>query len=195
MKQQRRNRYRFLLPCRRSAQRAALRFVLLLIIMAEWSTAAPVGYYSLDNFTLSNSLKTDGSAFVDDAGTLAITGGNSGSGLPGDTDLTIPALASGQVSFVYRFTTLDEPGLDFAGYLLNGVFTLLGDISGQSGIVNFPVASGETFGFRVSTFDNAGEPGILEISDFEAPVPEANTIFFVALGLAAGLATSRMRER
>jgi hypothetical protein len=79
------------------------------------------------------------------------------------------------------------------GYLIDGVFTQLADTSGESGFASFSVTFGETFGFRVATVDNQGEPGILTVSDFSAPapsaVPEPDTasIVFLCLPVAAGM--------
>jgi hypothetical protein len=96
---------------------------------------------------------------------VVLTGGNNGSGLSGTTSLTITAPASGLVHFQFSYFTLDIPGFDSAGFLLDGVYTQLAALSGDTGTGNFAVAAGHTFGFRVETSDNQGEPGVFTISD------------------------------
>jgi hypothetical protein len=62
----------------------------------------------------------------------------------------------------------------------------------------FLATAGQQFGFRVSTFDNTGEPGMLTISNFNGPnaassaVPEPSSLLSAALGLAT-LAAMRRR--
>lgn len=134
-----------------------------------------IGAYDVSNFALVNS---NANGFVDTGGapfSISIVGGNNGSGLSGTTDFFVAAAGSGMVVFQYVYSSLDIPTFDFAGYLLGSSFALLADADGQSGVAQFPVASGDRFGFRVGTVDNTGEPGILTVSRFtapEAPVPE-----------------------
>jgi hypothetical protein len=133
--------------------------------------ASFVGVYSLNQFTLTNT-ESDGSAQTPDNGaTVVITGPNDGSGNPGTTDLTILAAAAGLVSFHWSYSSLDSPTYDDAGYLVGGNFTLLADTDGEAGTVSFAVTKGETFGFEMGSVDNEGEPGILTVSSFSAPLP------------------------
>jgi hypothetical protein len=168
--------------------------------------AAFLGAYALSNFTLTNSdavggiSGTDGSAMSPDGGlSIILTGGNSGSGLPGMTDLVTDAAAFGLVRFQYSYSTLDSPGNDFAGYLLGNTFFQLsgadGDCKGEAcpGMVQFPVSIGERFGFRVETVDNQGEPGVLTISNFtasagstDAPEPGTGPVILFVLVAALG---------
>ena len=179
----------------------------LLFILIPFTTAqaAFIGPYSLASFTLTNSDSvgglsgTDGFAMTPDAGlSIVLTGGNSGSGLGGTTGLIIQALASGLVQFHYSYSTLDSPGNDLAGYLLGNNFFQLssadGDCNGGScpGVAQFAVTVGQSFGFRVDTLDNQGEPGILTISDFSAtsdsvgvPEPSTGPAILVLLALAS----------
>lgn len=144
--------------------------------------ASFIGVYSLARFTLTNSdltggtSGTNGFAISPDGGlSVILTGGNSGSGLAGITDLVINAAASGLVHFEYSYSSLDSAGFDFSGYLLTGNFFPLSDTNGMCnaapcpGAVQFAVSVGQSFGFRVETMDNQGEPGILTISGFDAP--------------------------
>lgn len=149
--------------------------------------AAFVGHYQLSNFLLTNTA-ADGLATTPDGGvSVVFTGGNTGSGEPGTTDLTIAANSAGLVAFTFLYSSLDLPGLDYAGYILGSGFLQFADTDGQSAMVSFPVIAGQIFGFRIGTVDNIGEPGILTISNFEAPgaiskIPEPGTL---AMALAA----------
>lgn len=172
--------------------------------LAPQARASFIGYYDIGNFTTSNS-NSDGSAWTPDGGlTVVIQGGNNGSGVPGTTDLVINAPAAGTVQFDYIYNSLDAPGFDGAGYLLNGNFTPLADTDGESGTdISFSVNSGDLFGFEVWTADNQGEPGILTVSNFSAPdgaegadgpVPEPRTLPMVLLAAAVVAAYRRMKR-
>jgi hypothetical protein len=154
-----------------------------------------VGNYQLGNFLLTN-VEADGFAVTPDGGvSVVLTGGNTGSGQPGSTDLTIPANAAGIVAFTFLYSSLDLPGFDYAGYILGSTFLQFADSDGQSATVTFPVIAGQIFGFRIGTVDNTGEPGMLTISNFEAPggvseIPEPGTL---AMVLAAAALFGRIR--
>jgi len=163
--------------------------------LAPQARAGFIQAYDLANFTLTNQ-NADGAAVTPDGGSSVVfTGGNNGSGLSGSTDLTIAAAISGLVSFQYSYLSLDTPGFDTAGFLVNGLFTQLTDTSGDSGKTAFSIAAGQRFGFRMTTFDNQGEPGILTISNFSAPssaaaAPEPAT-WLLALAAFAAFAARR----
>lgn len=173
--------------------------------------AAFVGPYALNQFTLTATnlnpgdlIPPNGFASITPEGWLSLTGSHTGSGLfPGaNTDLTIQARGTGQVKFDWSYTSLDIPEYDIAGYLLAAEFTALADTSGLSGSVTFTVNANEVFGFRVWTLDNEGEPGVLTIKNFSAPVagssavPEAGTSTLMTLGAATSLMARRyMRGR
>jgi hypothetical protein len=127
--------------------------------------------------------------------TLILTGTNDGSGLPGATNLTIPAEAAGMFEFSYIFTTVDDPGFENAGYLLAGVFQPLADTNGESGSVMVPLYSGEIIGFSVSSMDNTGGAGVLTVTDFVAPVPEPGSAQLLLLGIALIIAIRVRRMR
>ena len=135
-----------------------------------------VGAYDLSNFTLTDSTFADGTAQTPDMGaTLIFTGPNDGSDKAGTTDLTIAAAGTGEVSFDYAYSSIDDPGNDDGGYLLDGAYVQLADTDGQSGSASFAVMMGDTFGFRINTLNNTGEPGILTITNFNAPSSTAPT--------------------
>lgn len=185
---------------------------LIFFLMAPASAGSFTASYDLSNWTLTNT-NADGSVMTPDAGlTLVVTGGNNGSGLPGITDFVINAPAAGLVQFNWSYTSLDSTTpvcgnfgnlpCDDGGYLAGGVYTELADdttwMTLGSGAVSFAVTSGESFGFQVDTADNGGEPGILTLTDFSAPVntdaPEPGTVS-VVLGLGATMALARWRKR
>jgi hypothetical protein len=152
--------------------------------------AAFIGPYEFAKFSLSNS-NADGFAVLTGDGSVGLTGGNDGSAIPGITDLWLVAPASGTVSFSYSYSSLDFPGFDSAGFILNG-FVQLADSDGEFGGAVFSVLAGDVFGFRVATADNTGEPGVFTVSNFIGPdagddpgVPETSTFLAVAIGLSA----------
>jgi hypothetical protein len=186
-------------------------------LLAPLARASFIGVYSVPNFTVNNIdavgglSGTKGLVTSPDGGlSIMLTGGNSGSGLAGMTDFTLNATASGLVQFTYSYSSLDDPGFDYAGYLLANNFVQLSDSDGQCngapcpGSVQFSVIAGQSFGFRVGTMDNLGEPGILTISNFAAPsadtsVPEPGSgpviVVLLAVSAAARLWRSKRSNR
>jgi hypothetical protein len=142
-----------------------------------------------------------------DGSSITLTGGNNGSGFFGTTDFVITAPQSGIVTFRFLFTTLDIDPVsgdifDDAGFLANDQFTPFSQLLSPDPVpAFFFVFAGDTFGFRVETQDNIGEPGILTISDFnapqppEAPTPEPSLGIVVFLGIGAGAAWKRSQMR
>jgi hypothetical protein len=192
----------------------------LSLALAPCAKAGLIGYYSLDNWTLTNTdlggglctvmvngspvpvTCTDGSAASPDGGlSVVLTGGNHGTGTPGTTDLVILAMWPGLVQFQYSYLSDDTiPGCggpcDRAGYLLNGSFHLLADDVNQlTGNIAFDVTAGDLFGLRVETMDNTGGPGILTVTDFSAPVPEPRTTSLVFMAFAAMIAAGVRARR
>ena len=161
------------------------------------ANAGMVGAYDISMWTLTNA-SADG-FITATAGGIDITGGNTGSGEPGTTDFQILAAGTGFVSFTFVYFSLDDPSLDYAGYLIGPNFSPLAD-SNTSGTASFLVTKGQSFGFRVGTTDNQFEPGVLSISAFQAPVdastaaPEPGTTAFVLAALALA-AIFRLRPR
>uniref|UniRef100_Q01TC6 PEP-CTERM protein-sorting domain-containing protein n=1 Tax=Solibacter usitatus (strain Ellin6076) TaxID=234267 RepID=Q01TC6_SOLUE len=176
-----------------SASVSCLVFAMALIF-APQAHAGFVGSYTFGQWTLINQ-SADGSVAPTLDG-IQITGGNTGSGDPGATDFVITAPASGAVTFSWTYFSLDLPTVDNAGFLLNGVYTVLADASPHSGAEMFSVSAGQTFGFRVATADNQFDPGILTISNFSGPeavgqapaVPEPGTAGMMFLAITAAAA-------
>jgi hypothetical protein len=146
-----------------------------------------VSPFALSNFTLANSANANGSATTPDAGhTVILTGPNDGSGLVGSTELTIVSPATGLFRFDWVYNSLDSPGADSGGYVLNGQFVVLATADGQSGSVSVQVRTGDRIGFRVDTVDNIAEPGVLTITNFAPPavaVPTLSTVGLLVLVL------------
>lgn len=156
--------------------------------------------FPLSFFSLVNT-NADGTAASPDGGvSVTITGGNNGSGLGGTTDLIATAPSPVTIVFQFLYTSLDSPTFDWAGFVVNDLFTQVADTSGQSGNASFPVLAGDTFGFRVGTEDNTSEPGVFTVSDFAvvgATVPEPSTqlLMMSALAMSAAGALRRSRRR
>ena len=173
---------------------AVVRLVLIacFVALVSQAYAGPVTFSSLQ-WTVDNQ-NADGTAAVSNGGlTLTLTGGNNGTGLEGTTDLVTLAPASGTISFDYAYSSLDPtPGFDMAEYLLKATVVQFADTNGETGSISFAVAAGDSFGFRMATADNEGEPGILVISNFSAPgtaTPEPGTAGLILAGLGLLLAS------
>ncbi|MBE9090622.1 PEP-CTERM sorting domain-containing protein [Microcystis aeruginosa LEGE 11464] len=177
----------------------------LTLAAASGASAATVfGFqdaYDPINWTFTNS-NADG--FVNTGGapaSISLTGGDNFSFDSGTTDYTTTAAAAGTVTFDWNYSTADEPFWDPFGYLLNGSFIQVTDDGGgvvQNGTSTFNVLAGDSFGFRIFTRENTGEPGSVTISNFSAPgpmappptsVPEPSTVLSLLVlgGLGAGL--------
>jgi hypothetical protein len=145
-----------------------------------------VSPYALSDFTLTNSAFADGFAVTPDGGhSIVLTGPNDGSGLPGHTDLTVVSRGLGPFHFQYTYNSADVPGVDRAGYLINGQFHVIATDDGQTGSISVPATIGDRIGFRIESDDNSGEPGVLTIRDFSAgpaSVPAASVLSLILTG-------------
>ena len=136
-------------------------------------------------------INTNGDGFVNaQPTTVLLTGPNNGSRALGTTDYVATAGVGGTVMFNWSYSTCsptlppvcNAPTFTFAGYLVNGSFFSLADSDGQSGQGSFAINSGDTFGFRVGSVDNTGEPGMLTLT---SQAPEPSTLFLMLIGLLA----------
>ncbi len=140
------------------------------------------GPFAPANWSLSNN-NADGSVVTATApASITLRGGDNGTGLPGTTSYVIEAVFPSTVSFSWSYASSDDLGYDSAGWLLNGGYTELAGNLPWYGSVSFPVAAGDTFGFRVTTSDNASGRGSLTVSQFAAPVPEPGSMTLALLG-------------
>jgi hypothetical protein len=159
--------------------------------------------FNLTNNPTCNSGNNCGSAMTTNGGlSLVFTGENTGSGLPGVTDLLTTVPGNGTITFDWTYATLNAPDTETVGYLLQGVFFELANANGGSGVgQTVSVTAGESFGFEIQALDNQGEPGVLTVSNFSAPgssVPEPGTLNLViagALVLALGALKLKTRPR
>ena len=132
------------------------------------------GDFAPNNWTLANT-EADGSVDTDvSSGTITLTGGNNGSNLPGTTDWTISinSARAGNISFNWGYSTLDTPGFDSAGYLLNGNYTPLAIQDGEfsTSPVSVNVNINDIFGFRAATSSNSDGPPVFSVFVDRPPV-------------------------
>jgi hypothetical protein len=156
------------------------------------------GYYAPANWTFQNTGgSTDGSVNTSGAPvSITLTGGNSQSGTPGDTNFTIAAAASGLVSFNWTYSSTDTGTYDSGNFLLNGTPTFLADNGSQgSGTFSIAVSAGNVFGFNVHSADNLFGAGVLTISNATFPIPEGSTLSLLALGAVGVVMVMRRRAR
>jgi hypothetical protein len=126
-----------------------------------------------------------------DSSTMTLFGGD-GSGR-GVTWYSAIASGAGTISVDWAYSNApggDSAGWDGAGWVLNGVFTVLAINSGSpaSGTLSFSVNAGDTFGFGAATVDGLFGSGTATFTNF-VPAPGA----FGLLAMA-GLAGSRRRR-
>ncbi len=174
--------------------------VLLACGFAPPAHAGLIGPYSINSFTLNDPT---GSALLDSDGLtwLLFTGPNDGSGTPSFADLVVNAAGPGTVQFDYNYSSVDGAPWDYGGYLVDGTYN---PFATPQGNVSFSIFQGRSFGFRLGTLDNTGEPGVLQITNFSAPlgtsaVPEPGSVIvlfgLIGLGVYGWLRsrTNRMR--
>jgi len=146
------------------------------------------GDFEPSKWTLTN-INADGSVDTTNAPLgIILTGGDNGSNLPGTTDWTISINSASEISFDWSYFTLDTPGFDSAGFLLNGIYTPLaiqdGDFSTSAVSIN--VITGDIFGFRAATSSNSDGTPVFRVYAYppaDVAVPEPSTILGSIIGL------------
>ncbi len=154
-------------------------------IIAGSATADFVGYYDHDNWTFFSEAA---GSFSGTETSLLLVGGDAS--LPGYTTYTIAAGGAGPFAFDWSYYTINSPGYDSVGYIVNGTYFELDMGYGPgSGSVSVDVGAGDEIGFYAYTSDGVFGAGELTITNFSAvPAPGALAL----LGLA-GLAGRRRR--
>lgn len=113
--------------------------------------------------------------------------------------LTAPSAST--LTFDWLYTSFDVDGAtwDPAGYYLDASFFQLTNDAGsssQSGTVSFAVASGQTYGFYVSSVDNFGGGATIQATQATqvTQVPEPGTLALLGLGLFGLVAAKRRKQ-
>ena len=157
--------------------------------------AAFIGYYSPSNWTFTQPPNGVGSVDSSGAPNSIVLEGSQGTIAPGNVDFTITVPASGTWSFDWSYDSVDVVNStinDNGGYLLNNTFTRLAFnsevVNGPvSGFISLSVSQGDTIGYRVSTSAGNSFPGLLTVSNFNAPAPTAAVPYNFSPGLGIGL--------
>ena len=157
------------------------------------------GSASAATFTLNSSNGGDGSVTLFPGG-FNLFGSNNGVGEVGNPSLTTylaTATATATLTYKWSYGTedIDGPEFDWAGYVLNDVFTQLTNDDGplsQNGVVTFTVLAGQNYGFYVDSFDSLF--GRAHIAVNETPLPATLLLFASGLGLLRWFSRGRMRE-
>lgn len=160
--------------------------------VAQTARADFSGPYAPTNWTFAAN---GGDGTVDTTSapvSITITGNNNGNQTPTNTDYFITAVTSGTWSFDWDYSSPDIGLFDGAVYRINGAFFLLADNDTQgSGTVNIAVNAGDIIGFQVASSDGQFGAGVLEISNFSAPVPTPSVL--ALLGMSAVVGSRRRR--
>lgn len=143
-----------------------------LTLNAQVSGGGFVQGYSIANWALTNS-NADG--FIDTAAapaSIALTGGNNGSGTSGNTDYTTTIPATTTLSFNWNYSTGDGAQFDIPRVVINGAETNMtgfdtGGSDFQSGTMSVSVTAGDTFAFRMHSTDNVFGAATVTISNFQ----------------------------
>lgn len=170
------------------------KYLFILILLLSGSAGASVindftGDYSVGNWTAS--LNGGGVDLLSAPSSITmISNDNGGEAHAENTDFSIVASKSSEVSFNWSYSTLDlRAEFDPFGWLLDGVFTKLTDDAlsvNQFGSVTFSVLAGQEFGFRAHTTDSCCGSASTVISSFEVDsvnVPEPGSVMLMLIGL------------
>ena len=154
-----------------------------------------VGEFEPGNWSLTNSNGGNGSVETSGApATITINGSDLGGVNPsGNTEycIQIPGTFSGEMSFVFNYTTFDSdgPAFDKFGYSINGVFTQLSDDGGgqfQAGSVALSTLDpGDEFCFVIISTDQGFGPAVTIAMNFNYN-ESINPDLIQDLGVASG---------
>lgn len=180
---------------------------MLLFVFAGNASASFTGAYDFANWT---KVVNGGSILtITNLDSLTMVSSNNGGGNQ-NQDFTISAVASGLVSFSWKYLTFDSsknqaPKNDPFGWLLNGSFTQLTNNKGsflQNGLFSFAVNAGDVFGFRAASTNSKDGAAVSLVTNFSgpvsAPVPPAAVPLPSAIWLMAApliLAALNRREK
>ncbi|MBI1304508.1 MAG: hypothetical protein GC172_12090 [Phycisphaera sp.] len=182
--------------------------VLVAGIVSTFIAAAASADFSSASWTLNTSGLSGGAQFAVGQTLSVQAGGGGGSGSLTASTMELfggnasarslswystVASGAGTISVDWAYSSApgnDSAGWDGAGWVLNGVFTVLAINAGSpaSGTLTFSVNAGDTFGFGAATVDGLFGSGTATFTNF-VPAPGA-----VGLLAMAGLAGSRRRR-
>lgn len=190
-----------------------LRFISLtyaLTALPAWGTPMSLNDFAVSNTNADGKVTLVSALSPGDFSSFDLTGGNTGSGLDGETDFLGIAPVGGTVRFLWAYTSCyppnqqppsnacDDAGVDWAGYMVDQYLTPLTDkdTGGIAVSASFQVDAGAVFGWYVGTLDNTGEPGTLSVFaiSFDPAVtgnPEPGTLLLGLTGVAFLAAASR----
>jgi hypothetical protein len=137
---------------------------------------------------------------VDVVGSVSGQQGGNGANIPRTTTWSLTNTGPhALISFDWALDTFGGAN-QTASYLVNLANVVLSSNDGDSGsITSLLLANGDSFGFRVTTSDNNGDPGILSISSFSATLVTNPASVPGPLPLAGGVAafawSRRLRSR
>lgn len=103
---------------------------------------------------------------------ISLISGDDGSGNPGTIDFTITVPQSGNLSFDWDYSTVDDPDYDYPLYLINGTeypfstYDNIGSLTQNGSETCISLMQGDVFAFRMYTGDNVWGRASVEISNF-----------------------------
>lgn len=154
------------------------------------------GDYAPENWSATGT-----GSVTNDGLTATITGPDDG--FQAEFAYSIEVLADGVIEFEWEYTNLlgDYGSYDYAGFLLDGDFTLLATnddslAAAAFGTESVAVTQGQTFAFAIASLDGQFGAGQLTVSGFAGPqsVPEPSALGLLAAGTIGGLLASRRRN-
>ncbi len=184
---------------RKLSGRKALAYAAAAAVMS--TTCVASADFSGD-FDPSNWSSTfNGGMATNDGSTLVITGPDDG--VQAEFEYSVAIQTDGAISFDWEYTNLlgDYGSYDYAGFLVDGAFTLLAtnqdaiDNGGTAfgSIDNLELNAGQTFTFAIASADGLFGAGQLTVTNFNV-VPEPSALGLLAAGTIGGLLAGRRRK-